>query len=77
MNTSARGQEFPFTTAANSLTTTGVSARFCSKASNGSWQESTSRELSVKVFAGQCRLIEHGFPPGRTGWIWFAPPLDR
>jgi hypothetical protein len=23
-----------------------------------------SRELSVKVFAGQCRLIEHGFRQG-------------
>ena len=31
-----------------------------------------SRELSAKVFAGQCRLIELRIPPGRTRWL--RPP---
>ena len=36
-----------------------------------------SRELSAKVFAGQCRLIELGLPPGRTGRLRPAPGADR
>jgi hypothetical protein len=32
-----------------------------------------SRELSVKVFAGQCRLIEHGFRQGGPAG-WFVRP---
>ena len=32
-----------------------------------------SRELSVKVFTGQCRLIELGLSPGRPAGIRIAP----
>ena len=36
-----------------------------------------SRELSAKVFAGQCRLIELGFRQGGALWIWAAAPVAR
>jgi hypothetical protein len=36
-----------------------------------------SRELSAKVFAGQCRLIELGFRQGRPGRLWPAPHPGR
>jgi DNA invertase Pin-like site-specific DNA recombinase len=29
-----------------------------------------SRELSVKVFAGLCRLIDRGIPPRRPSRLW-------
>jgi hypothetical protein len=46
---------------------TAASVRSSSRTSNASWLY--SRELSVKVFAGQCRLIEHGFHRTDTGDI--------
>jgi DNA invertase Pin-like site-specific DNA recombinase len=36
-----------------------------------------SRELSVKVFAGQCRLHRTRLSPWRSCWIWSKTPLDR
>ncbi|HHW4679386.1 MAG TPA: recombinase family protein [Xylella sp.] len=36
-----------------------------------------SRELSVKVFAGQCRLIEVGLPARRACGLRSAPRADR
>ena len=36
-----------------------------------------SRELSVKVFTGQCRLIELGFPPRWPAGLWAAAQADR
>jgi hypothetical protein len=35
-----------------------------------------SRELSVKVFAGQCRLVELGFRQGGPR-LWSAKRADR
>ena len=36
-----------------------------------------SRELSAKVFKGQCRLIELGYPAGRPSRIWPAADAHR
>jgi DNA invertase Pin-like site-specific DNA recombinase len=35
-----------------------------------------SRELSVKVFAGQCRLRAQ-FSPGRSSGVWASPHFNR
>jgi len=43
---------------------TAVRPRRSSKASNGRWRGEYSRELSSKVFKGQCRLIELGYRQG-------------
>ena len=36
-----------------------------------------SRELSSKVFQGQCRLIELGYRQGGAARIWTSPHVDR
>lgn len=63
-STCAREPEFGFTIAGNSLTMTATLVSILLKNVKRVMAGEYSRELSVKVFAGQCRLIEHGFRQG-------------
>jgi len=63
-STSAHAQGSGSTTAASNLKTTAVLARNLLKTVKRVMAGEYSRELSVKVFAGQCRLVELGFRQG-------------
>ena len=63
-STFALGREYASTIAASNSITTAASVRSCSKNVKRVMAGEYSRELSVKVFAGQCRLIERGFRQG-------------
>jgi hypothetical protein len=63
-NTFAHGPEFEFIIARSSLTTTGVLARYCSKTSNASWQESTAESFRSKCLQGNATSSNTVFSPG-------------
>ena len=63
-NISAAAQTSPSTTAPSNSRTTAAQFPRCSKASSAFTAGEFSRELSVKVFHGQCRLVELGFHQG-------------
>ncbi len=63
-STSASGPASRSSTAPSSSRMTAARFRPSSRASSGRWPASTAANLSAKVFAGQCRLIEIGYRQG-------------